>query len=144
MIRRLLYIILIVPLFVCSSDSDEPILLNDNWYFIPDRESRGIEDEYFSKDFNIDELQPVIVPQTWESHTPENYDGQGWYFTNFEYDGRFSKVALRVSSVDDNAIIWLNEKKVGEHYGANSEFKLNLTPHILKGENRLAILVEDT
>ncbi|MBD3290247.1 hypothetical protein GF337_15685, partial [candidate division KSB1 bacterium] len=46
--------------------------------------------------------------------------------------------------VDDNAIIWLNEKKVGEHYGANSEFKLNLTPHILKGENRLAILVEDT
>ncbi len=142
--KRLFFITFLMLFAACTSQSDQPLLLTNDWHFLVDAEDTGIENAFFADDFSINKLQLVNVPDTWDSHTPADYDGRGWYFTDFAYEGQFPKAALYVKSVDDNAVIWLNGEQAGEHHGANREFKLDITPYIRTGKNRLAIMVEDT
>lgn len=140
---RYLIIFLFASVFQCASHSDDPIRLAHNWYFQIDSIDVGIAKKYFAENFEISNSQQVYVPEYWDDYTPKDYDGTGWYFTEFEFKDQFNKAALRCESVDDDATIWLNGEQVGQQSGANREFKLDVTPYLRSGTNRLTVRIED-
>ena len=128
----------------CGQNSTEHIALNGEWRFQIDRNKQGIQEEWYRVDQPTGDMRQIQELGFWESITDRDYDGVGWYFTDFDYHGAFDKAALHFLSVDDNASVWLNGSKVGDHGGANQPFKMDVTAHIQKGRNRLAVRIEDT
>jgi len=139
----IIFILLLLTL-TCNKNNSQSIPIKNNWYFRIDNEKVGIDEKWFALDHQFKKAQKVTSLAEWEQIIGAEYDGWGWYFTEFDYHGRFSKAALSFAGVDDNAVVWLNGQKVGKHSGANQPFRMVVTQFIQKGKNQLTVLVEDT
>lgn len=137
-------LILIFLSLICDKKINKSIPIENNWYFQTDKNKVGIDEKWFASDYQFEDSQKVISLGEWEQIIGSEYDGWGWYFTEFDYHGSFGNAALSFAGVDDNAIMWLNGNKVGEYWGANQPFRLDISSFIQKGQNRLTVLVEDT
>ncbi len=133
----------LLTLLVFCSNQSGTIILSEPYYFKIDKEKVGIKEEWYEEDFNLELLTKVEQLKNWERFLSMEYDGWGWYFTEFDYAEKHRKLALAFSSVDDDAQIWLNGQFVGTHKGANTEFKFDVSDFLRKGKNRLTILVID-
>ena len=144
MMKHFFAALILIFCLSCSNTKTDFINISENWSFKIDETKTGINQEWF-KSINIpNETQQLKHPGNWEALTRDNYDGWGWYFKKFEFHKDFDKTAIHFLSVDDNAYVWLNGEKVGDHFGANCAFKMDVTPFIKKGRNFLAVLIEDT
>ncbi|UCE04739.1 MAG: alpha-glucosidase C-terminal domain-containing protein [bacterium] len=128
----------------CKNTPERPIEFQDPWFFQIDREKVGIRQEWFRMDYDLSALKKAEIADDWESLTGSDYDGWGWYFIDFSFHDQFEKAALSFLSVDDNAIVWLNDQMVGKHYGANESFKMDVSRLLKSGINRLVVRIEDT
>jgi cyclomaltodextrinase len=137
-------LILLLSILTCNKNTSYPIPIENNWYFRMDNGKIGIDEQWFASEHHFAAAQKVPRLGNWEQIIGTEYDGWGCYFTEFDYHGRFGNAALSFTGVDDNAIVWLNGNKIGEHRGANQPFRLDVTSVIQKGQNRLTVLVEDT
>ncbi len=137
-------LIFLLSILTCNKKSNQPIPIENNWYFMIDKDKVGIDEQWFASDYQINVAKKMTLPDHWEQITGIEYDGWGWYFDEFKYHSKFKKAALSFAGADDNAIVWLNGKKAGEHWGANQPFRIDVTRFIQKGKNRLTVLVEDT
>ena len=143
--KKYVFVIIILIWFCnCTNKHENQIRLPGPWFFKIDQGKTGIQQKWFQTKQSLAELKTVEQLGFWESFAGSEYDGWGWYFIDFPYSGKFKKAALSFESVDDNAIVWLNGRKAGEHQGANNAFKIDVTPFIKTGVNRLTVLIEDT
>jgi hypothetical protein len=138
-------------------DPKGTLRLDGRWSFRSDAEKNGIKQAFFSQTDLTAGWQKIVVPSYWEeSGLPGmvNYDGWGWYARTFElpasWKGRVLK--LRFDAVDDEAEVWLNGKRVGEHRkeGQNDPnwweepFTFDVTSYLnWTGPNVLTVLVND-
>ncbi|NOZ03052.1 MAG: hypothetical protein GXO92_00380, partial [FCB group bacterium] len=75
------------------------------------------------------------------------YDGFGWFRKEFTIDRKSTdkRLALVFETVDDNADVWLNGKRVGSHRGYGELFWFDVTDFIKTGaKNILTVRIEDT
>jgi beta-galactosidase/beta-glucuronidase len=71
-------------------------------------------------------------------------DQQLWYFRTF--DSPFvtdHRVLLHFGAVDDECVVWVNDKLVGKHCGGYLPFTFDITDALIDGENKLLISVWD-
>ena len=136
--------ILLFSMLTCTQNVNRSLPITSTWYFQMDNDKIGIDEQWFAANYISTDAQQVTLAYNWEQIIGAEYDGWGWYFTEFDFHGRFRNAALSFTGVDDNAIVWLNGKKVGEHQGANEPFRLDVTRFIQTGKNKLAVLVDDT
>ncbi len=118
--------------------------LNGTWLFKYDPEGRGDQMEYYRLDCARSTWQSVNVPAFWDD---PSYDGIGWYACTFRVSPEEAQanLALVFEAVDDNAVIYLNSKKIYEHNGANLEFSIEIKPYVLLDrDNVLVVRIEDT
>ncbi|MCS7263585.1 MAG: beta-galactosidase [Armatimonadetes bacterium] len=66
-----------------------------------------------------------------------------WFRTEFELDKIEPDLMLLFEGVDDNAWVWLNGKKVGEHFGWDEPFILPVSKAVKVGRNILVVGVEN-
>ena len=94
-------------------------------------------------------------PSGWETLASPEQDvfnrrrGYAWFTTTLNgttrNDATGAQWKLRFENVDDNATVYLNGKKVGEHRGWGQPFDIRLDGAWQdKGPNRLTVLVENT
>jgi hypothetical protein len=117
------------------------------WSFRVDPDGVGERDQWFATP-QAAKWKPIEIRKFWEEQGWD-YDGFGWYRTTFKVDripdGK--KISLVFGAVDENATVWLNGEKIGEHcigeYGWDQRFSLNVTGKAEAGENQLVVRVLD-
>ena len=118
--------------------------LDGTWSFRTDPRGRGEKDKWFlnSKMKGWDTLS---VPGSWDARRElTGYDGYGWYLRRFDADIDTSMAhALVFDAVDDDAVVWLNGVKVGEHRGYGQRFWFDVTGHVKAKDNVIAVRVRD-
>ena len=50
---------------------------------------------------------------------------------------------LHFGAVDYHCIVYVNEKKAGEHTGGYTSFEFDITKYLVEGENHIAVYAED-
>ena len=118
--------------------------LDGHWRFRFDAKGVGETQQwYLSADPSA--WDSIAVPGTWDTHRRlSSYDGLGWYVRRFDAKTeKETSYALVFDAVDDNATIWLNGQKIGEHIGYGQRFWFDVTGVLRPKENFLAVRVED-
>lgn len=108
----------------------QPVLsLNGIWQF---KEKAGSQTPW----------QPIVVPGEWAMQGFK-VDSAGFasYQTKFTLpdDWKGKRVRIRFDGVSSESVIYLNGKKAGAHLGGMTAFELDITPHLIAGENTLAL-----
>ena len=93
---------------------------------------------------------PTSLPHTWNAQDGQDggndyYRGKCWYAKKFPppESGEGEEIWLEFEGAAMSAQVWLNGKKLADHSGGYSTFRVNLTGHLLP-ENTLAVLVDNS
>lgn len=118
--------------------------LNGKWRFRYDPESLGEKEGYPQGSYPKSDWQTVRVPGFWDD---KEYDGIAWYACDFQLNNRLAKpkIAIVFDGVDDQAVVYLNGRKIREHSSYNIRFYEPVTSHINKDrKNHLVVKITDT
>lgn len=118
--------------------------LNGHWRFRVDAKSVGETQQWYLA-AQHSAWDSIAVPGTWDTHRRlSSYDGFGWYLRRFDAElEKETSYALVFDAVDDNATVWLNGQKIGEHMGYGQRFWFDVTGVLRPNENLLVVRVED-
>jgi len=97
----------------------------------------------------------ITLPHTWNSKdaasiaqtTPEtkNYKrGKGWYRLEFENAPTGATQWLQFDGASIVADVWLNGEKLGQHRGAFTEFRFDITQKLVSGRNVLMVRADNS
>lgn len=96
------------------------------------------------------EIQPDFSDVSWtvvhigHGHQPEIGAREcAWFRTEFNLDKVYPDLMLLFEGVDDNAWVWLNGQKVGEHFGWDEPFIFPVARAAKQGRNVLVVGVEN-
>lgn len=149
----LLVIILLFSLSVFAKDYKSETI-NTDWYFITDPANKGESEKYFND--NTEKWLNMPCNTNWETVIGD-YDGFAWYkrFENFskkQYEN-YKYVYLSFGAVDEEATVYVNGKKIGEHTAKstglnaatlwNMAFNINIKSGLKDGKNNITIKVHD-
>ena len=137
-------------------------IINSNWtfnYFPAESADKGYE----SIATNDSEWPAVSIPHTWstyettgelhpfirnaaESDNPYWWDGWGWYRKHFTINAAYAdrKVFIEFEGVQKYCKVWINGIYLGDHKGGYGSFDFDLTPHTRKGDNVIAVAVNNS
>ena len=115
------------------------------------REIRNFNDGWGFKKGNCEapetffpaDAEPVTLPHTWYEDG-EYYQGDACYQKLFPWKKEPGKrVFLSFEGVDKSCRVYLNGAKAGEHQGAYSTFRMDITEALRNGNNLLTVLVNN-
>ena len=100
---------------------------------------------YAAPDFDDSNWFDIDIGRAWEDQGYVGYDKAAWYRTQIEVDADEGRpVHLAFGGVDNNASVYVNGTLVGEHYGWNTPFILDISEAVTyKGQNAVAVWVYD-
>ena len=114
------------------------ITLSGAWRFATDPEDKGEENGWQN---GLANAQAVTVPSLWNNELGLlNYEGCAWYEKKFFSNG--STLMLEFESVMTLATVWLDGRKIGEHYGAFTPFEFIVTD-LECGEHTLVVRADN-
>jgi len=131
--------------------------LTGKWSFRLDPGQEGVKSEWFKQSVFGDGWSQVSVPGRQEEYDVAGvagYDGWSWFARTFEAPASWKGhvVHLKFEAVDDEAEVWVNGERVGEHRkeGENDPnwweepFEFDITK-VLRwdGSNTVVVLVTD-
>ena len=114
--------------------------INEGWQFIKDCKDPSVTEGAVS----------VNLPHTWNND--DGYDGGNDYFRgSCVYSKKINKEELgeglhylEIRGANSSATVYLNGEKLANHDGGYSTWRVNLTNNLKKGENALAIVVDNS
>jgi len=126
-------------LFAATGESIPKVSLPNEWYFVPDKEDKGVSEKWFDKSLYFEKAKREAgfggadattgidkdgnarlrtdINKGWEVYYP-NLTGYGWYFQNFKITSDikdFKHYYLYFAGVDEEAWVYVNGKLVTEH-----------------------------
>ena len=109
------------------------------WKFLKDPDKIG-ENEGWQK--GLPSGETVIIPSVWNNELAQlTYEGMGWYEKKFNTHG--GTIRLEFGSVMTKADVWLDGVKIGEHYGAFTQFEF-IVPNVAGGEHTLVVRADSS
>src|SRR5690606_35595177 len=122
--------------------------LNEDWKFLPDPDRKGEEAGYITPTFNDKNWHTVSATGDWNSQG-HAYNGLAWYRKGFQLEKKEAgkKYLLSFGAVDGDTVIYLNGKRVGEHWlgpdysGYNKPFTIDVTHVLVEGKNTTVVQV---
>lgn len=113
--------------------------LNGSWQFSTDPECVGEKEGWQN---GLPSANTVMVPSVWNNELGLlNYTGHAWYEKKFKTNG--GTLVLEFGSVMTKADVWLDGAKVGEHYGAFSQFEF-IVNNVSAGEHVIVVRADNT
>lgn len=104
-------------------------------------------------------FQTVDLPHDWAMEMPFSRDmeegpsqgfrdrwGVGWYRKTLTLDNKGENhiYTLLFGAVYENCTVWVNGQSAGSHRYGYSTFRLDITKHLVKGENNIVVRVDNT
>ena len=132
-----------------ESNYEAKVNFNKDWRFTKLANITD-SDEAFSKlDFDAAKWEPVSLPNTTniEPQTVnDQWQGIAWYRKSFDVPVNPStkKVFLDLEAAMNFSKIWINGTLVSEHHGGYLPVKVDITNYVEKGNNVIAIRLDNT
>lgn len=129
--------------------------LSGKWRYLTDvnQESRGYEHnrvpikKWDLHEYNFPTSDWLYVPGDWNTQREElfYYEGHVWYQKNFTYKLPENKrLFIYFGAVNYKAEVYLNGVLLGKHVGGFTPFNFEIADSILKEENSLVVLADNT
>jgi hypothetical protein len=123
--------------------------LNEGWRFKTDPDHTGEKRGFGGAELDVRSWKPISVEDYWQNQGFGDYHGTAWYRKTFTAPAvkADQRLLLFFGSVDGDAVVYLNGKKVGEHLpsklgnGWDKPFALNVTGAMKPGRNVIAVEV---
>ncbi|MBB6670806.1 glycoside hydrolase family 2 TIM barrel-domain containing protein [Cohnella nanjingensis] len=120
--------------------------LDGSWRIVQDTENIGESGQWFMKDkYPTAKAVSIQVPGNISEAFP-GYNGTTWYSRTFRTSMTLQqdmKYYLRFGAIQYKCEIWLNGTSLGTHEGTDTAFELEATRALVRGDNFLAIRVEN-
>ncbi|MFY8194422.1 MAG: sugar-binding domain-containing protein, partial [Novosphingobium sp.] len=124
--------------------------LSDGWRFLFGEAPDGVT----GADFDDREWQPVSLPHSWNrmgnytAHRAESTDvrqGTGWYRLQLDkpVPAKGKRAILQFDGVGAIADLWVNGQHVGQHKGAFSRFRFDITDVLKPGRSNIIVVRAD-
>jgi beta-galactosidase len=120
--------------------------LDQNWKFIQDD---SLTDDAALSSSGMG-WQTINLPHTWNSHDAANLHatkpykrGIGWYRLEFDAPSRGARRWIEIGAASIVADVWLNGVKLGQHKGAFTAFRFDVTDMISAAGNVLLIKTDN-
>ena len=140
----LLYLMLLGAGVMTASTPFLKISLDGEWLFAADSGKTGIAQKWFRPEMDRTSWETVVTPDFWEAYPGlAQYNGWGWFVRRFSLDAGTPPLSVHFAGVDDEAEVWINGKRVGDHAGYSDPFALDVTAAVRAGVNTIAVLVKD-
>ncbi|MDR3001675.1 MAG: hypothetical protein LBU89_10470 [Fibromonadaceae bacterium] len=112
------------------------INFNDGWKMVWDPENKGVSSRWFME--MPDDAKSVKIPHLWSGNTAT----AAFYYKNFSPAGKDKRFILRFEQVSVYAVVWVNGKLAGDHFGAGTSFEFDIS-HFARasGENLICVKV---
>ena len=110
-------------------------------------EDRKPKDKSELIEYDFDAAGSLKVPGDWNSQRESLllFEGLIWYRHTFNYHKRaHTRCFLYFGAVNYQAIVYLDGKKVGDHFGGFTPFNFEITDQVNEGANSLVVAVNDT
>jgi beta-galactosidase len=99
--------------------------------------------------------ETVTLPHTWNAKdaatteqstpaTPDYKRGKGWYRLEFVHTGVGATHWVQFDAASIAADVWLNGQKLGQHRGAFTSFRFNITDALRPGKNVLLVKTDNS
>ncbi len=125
----------------------DSISLNGTWKFKTDLYKAGNDEKWYSSNVSTASWDNIEVPGNWDiKNEYAYYTGDAWYRNTFviNKDLQAKQVRLLFESVYNDAEIWINETKIGEHHLGFLAFSFDINKYIKFGEkNSIALKVSN-
>ena len=115
----------------------EAVLLADGWRFSITDETTAAE----GRTFDDSRWARVAVPHTWGAEHVK----AGWYRRQFRVEDKDlgRRHYLSFEGVSVYADVFVNGHRLGQHRGAFTRFTFDATPHLVEGDNLLAVRADN-
>ncbi|HNW70356.1 MAG TPA: hypothetical protein PKI01_08135, partial [Bacteroidales bacterium] len=137
----------IIDISFVSAQNRDVVSLDGEWNFAGDPDAKGLQLGWGEKGLPPRGKRPAIVPHTFNTHTGYYfYWGAGWYDRKFQITQNQMKkmVQMRFEAVNHDAIVFINGKKAGGHFGSGyTPFSIDITPYIQPGENTVTVFTNN-
>jgi beta-galactosidase len=136
--------------------------LNGSWKFQYHKSVKSVEDDFHAKTENISQWNDLIVPSCWQvkgydqcHYTNVNYpfpcdppfvpneNPAGLYVRNFNVSENWvdKEKYIVFEGVNSCLYLWVNSVFVGYSQGSRMPAEFNITPYIVAGNNKIAVMV---
>ena len=110
--------------------------LNGNWKLLWDPENKGVAGRWFTE--IPEKAKNVNIPHFWG----EDAAITAFYYKKFSLSSKGKRCILHFEQIAVYAVIWVNGKLAGDHFGASTSFEFDISQFIKTGsENLLCIKV---
>ena len=139
--KRLLIATFLLLAFAANA---EEVRINHNWLF---RIADDAAADYSAEKLDCSEWQKVRLPHTprYEKYYPiEQWQGICWYRHKIEVDKvRGEQWWLNIEGAMNVADVWVNGVHCAQHLGGYLPVVVDLTPHLHKGKNIVAVKLDN-
>lgn len=144
-------IICLIAVYAClflfppltAAQNRDMVSLDGEWNFVVDPDTRGLRLGWGENGLPERGKRPATVPHSFNMNEGYfTYWGAGWYDRKFQITkNQMNKIVrLRFEAVNHDAIVYVNGRKAGAHFGAGyTPFTIDITPYIQPGENTLTV-----
>ncbi len=132
-------------------------LNNLDWKFVQDDNLTIKQDSQgnLTEDIDTSVWTTVQLPHTWNANdaattsqtTPDSVSykrGKGWYRVEFNAPGSGATQWLQFDGASIVADVWLNGEKLGQHSGAFTAFRFDVTGKLKAGKNVLMVKADNS
>jgi hypothetical protein len=105
--------------------------LNGEWKLIWDTDGKGVANRWFAE--IPSKAKSVKIPHIWD----EESEIAAFYYKEFSLASKDKRCILRFEQVSVYAVIWVNGKLAGDHFGASTAFAIDISQFIKTGEENL-------
>ncbi|MDF9795436.1 beta-galactosidase [Catalinimonas alkaloidigena] len=122
--------------------------LNGEWSFKTDLYNQGEKENWYQSEVDLAGWDEMEVPGNWDvKNEYADYVGKAWYTHDFNVNESWENKNVRIyfESVYNDAQLWINGKKVGEHHVGFLPFWFDINSYLKFGErNRITLQVDNT
>ncbi|GHV65381.1 beta-glucuronidase [Bacteroidia bacterium] len=97
------------------------------------------------REYDFDASPVMAIPGDWNTQNRDlfYYEGTVWFRQKFQYQPSDKRTFLYFGAVNYDAKVYVNGKKVGEHYGGFTPFNFDVTDKLMAGENVVIVKVDN-
>ena len=121
--------------------------LNGTWGFEFDFGCSGRDRKVYEQEKLENVIEVPFCPESALSGIEyKDFINGVWYMRSVEIpeDWKNSgRVFLHFGAVDYHAVVYVNKKEAGEHFGGYTSFKMDITELLKEGKNTIAVFAED-
>jgi hypothetical protein len=114
------------------------INLNGTWKMIWDPENKGVIGRWFTE--IPSKAKNVEIPHIWD----EDSATTAFYYKKFSLSAKDKRCVLRFEQAVVYAVVWINGKLAGDHFGASTSFEFDISQFVKTGhENLLCVKISN-